>query len=155
MRAKVILPKKLIIDSKAMAKVIENTMNAQAKDIQIDFKVTTQTWNHKPEFVIEVPTPYERIIATGSIIYSYVNDGTRPHIITPKRSKILRFSPFYRAKTSPRSIGSGPGGSSGDPVVAHVVHHPGTTAREFDDVIAKKWDAKIGGIFQRAVDSAV
>lgn len=154
-RAKVILPKKLILDAKAMGRVIENTLNATAKDMKIDFDVTAQTWKNKPQFVIETPSPYERIVATGSIIYSYVNDGTPPHVITPHRSKLLRFSPFYRAKTSPRSISSGPGGSSGDAVFARRVNHPGTKAREFDRVIAEKWDRLLPGIFQRAVDSAI
>lgn len=44
-----------------------------------------------------------------------VNDGTRPHIIRPKRAKALRFN-----------VG-------GKVVFARVVHHPGTRARPFLD----------------------
>lgn len=44
-----------------------------------------------------------------------VHDGTRPHIIRPKRAKALRFR-----------IG-------GRIVYAKVVHHPGTKARPFLD----------------------
>lgn len=44
-----------------------------------------------------------------------VNDGTRPHIIRPKRAKALRFK-----------VG-------GKVVFARIVHHPGTRARPFLD----------------------
>lgn len=44
-----------------------------------------------------------------------VNDGTKPHIIRPKRAKALRFR-----------VG-------GKVVFARVVHHPGTRARPFLD----------------------
>ncbi|MEU0317215.1 HK97 gp10 family phage protein [Nocardioides sp. NPDC006273] len=44
-----------------------------------------------------------------------VNDGTKPHIIRPKRAKALRFK-----------VG-------GKTVYAMVVHHPGTRARPFLD----------------------
>jgi hypothetical protein len=44
-----------------------------------------------------------------------VNDGTRPHIIRPKRAKALRFK-----------VG-------GKTVFARIVHHPGTRARPFLD----------------------
>ena len=44
-----------------------------------------------------------------------VNDGTRPHIIRPKRAQVLRFK-----------VG-------GRTVFAKVVHHPGTRARPFLD----------------------
>ena len=44
-----------------------------------------------------------------------VNDGTKPHIIRPKRAQVLRFK-----------VG-------GKTVFARVVHHPGTRARPFLD----------------------
>ncbi|WP_030684284.1 HK97 gp10 family phage protein [Streptosporangium amethystogenes] len=44
-----------------------------------------------------------------------VNDGTRPHLIRPRRAQVLRFK-----------VG-------GKTVFAKVVHHPGTRARPFLD----------------------
>ena len=44
-----------------------------------------------------------------------VNDGTKPHIIRPKRAKALKFK------------------MGGKTVYAKVVHHPGTRARPFLD----------------------
>lgn len=44
-----------------------------------------------------------------------VNDGTKPHIIRPKRAKALRFK------------------AGGKTLFAKVVHHPGTRARPFLD----------------------
>ncbi|MFD3535242.1 HK97 gp10 family phage protein [Streptomyces sp. NPDC058664] len=45
----------------------------------------------------------------------WVNDGTRPHIIRPRRGKALKFK------------------MGGRTVYAAVVHHPGTRARPFLD----------------------
>ena len=51
---------------------------------------------------------------------AFVNDGTRPHIIRPRRAQVLRFT-----------VG-------GRTVFAKVVHHPGTRARPFLDQAARE-----------------
>lgn len=53
----------------------------------------------------------------GSDVYyaPFVNDGTRPHIIRPRRASVLRFQ-----------VG-------GQTVYARVVHHPGTKPNPFLD----------------------
>ena len=87
---KLILPKKLIANPAKMARALTNALNGVAKDIQIDLKVTTQTWRHRVEFPIASPSPYRRTISTADEIYGYVNDGTRPHIIRPKGWRCAR-----------------------------------------------------------------
>ena len=67
-------------------------------------------------------------ITIGSDVFyaPFVNDGTAPHIIRPRRAQALRFR-----------IG-------GRVVYAKVVHHPGTRARPFlDDAL--KQDARARG----------
>lgn len=152
-RARVILPKKLIGNPAAMSRAITNALNMAAKDMQTDFRVTTQTWNTSVDFAIETPSTWERIVGTNSALYGMLNEGTKPHAIFPRRSKILSFAPVFRAKTTPRSISSGSGGSSGDHVVARHVNHPGTEPREWDTVIAQKWDRLFPQLMQRAIDS--
>ncbi len=61
----------------------------------------------------------------------YVNDGTRPHIIRPKRAQALRFV-----------IG-------GRVVFARVVHHPGTKARPFLDDALRQVAAASGYSFRQ------
>jgi hypothetical protein len=141
-------------DPKRMARAIANALDGAAKGVLIDFKTTTSSWRHKPSFQTSSPSPYERIVGTSDEIYGYVNNGTRAHTIRP-RGRRLRFASGYRAKTRPGVIGSTGGGPFGSPVFARVVHHPGTAARHFDEAIAKKWQAQLPVIMQRAIDSEI
>lgn len=152
---KLIIPKKLIADPAKLSRALTNAMNGVAKDIQVDFKVTTQTWSHKVAFPITSPATYERVIATDDEIYGYVNDGTRAHDIAPKGGGVLRFSTPFQAKTLPNQIMSRSGSKGTTPAVARVVHHPGTTARAFDKAIHDKWEKLFPDIMQRAIDSEV
>lgn len=151
---KLILPKKLIADPQKMARALTNALNGVAKDIAIDFNVTTQTWNHRVAFSISSPATYSRRVATDDAVYGYVNDGTRAHRIEP-HGKVLRFNTPFRAKTVPGQIMSGPGSSGGAEVFARGVNHPGTKARNFDKTIHDKWEKQFAGIMQRALDSEV
>ncbi len=110
-----------------------------------DFLETTKTWEHKVEFSIDVSTKGQGpavLVGTDDEIYGYVNDGTPPHIIRPVHAKMLRFATGYAAKTSPGVLASGSGGASGSIAYAKIVHHPGTKARNFDKVIADKWQSR-------------
>lgn len=60
----------------------------------------------------------------------YVNDGTRPHIIRPRRARALRFRVGGRI------------------VYAAVVHHPGTRARPFLDDALRQVAAARGYSFR-------
>lgn len=152
---KLIIPKQLIADPQKLARSLTNAMNGVAKDIQVDFKVTTQSWQHKVEFPISSPATYERQIATDDEIYGYVNDGTRAHDIAPKGGGVLRFNTPFQSKTLPNQIMSRSGSKGTTPAVARVVHHPGTTARAFDKAIHDKWEKLFPDIMQRAIDSEV
>ena len=59
-----------------------------------------------------------------------VHDGTRPHVIRPRRAKALRFR------------------SGGRIVFATVVHHPGTRARPFLDQALRQVAASRGYSFR-------
>lgn len=150
----VILPKKLLFDIDALSRVVENTLDGSAKAATVDFEVTTQTWEHKPDFVINA-TPGKRQIFTTDKIYKYVNDGTKPHIITAKNAKQLVFGVPYGAKTAVQVIGSSPGSKGRTIVRKKSVSHPGTEAREFTVVIADKWSKQLPVNMQRSVDSEI
>lgn len=105
-----------------------------ARLVEADFKSTTRTWEHKPQFVTQVAqSGNDYVVASGtdSAIFLYVDAGTRPHIIKAKRSKYLAFQGGYRAKTRVGIIGSQEGGSFGETQFAQQVKHPGTKARKF------------------------
>lgn len=139
-----------------MRRVIENTLNAQAKAIKVDLALPAQTWRHKAPATIAKTGPYERTITVDDPIYVMLNDGTKPHDIKPKKpGGMLRFQGPFRAKTVPNEIRSNKGSVGAVVTWSRGVHHPGTKARNWDRVIAKKWRGRIGDIFQRAIDSEV
>ena len=119
---------------------LNNALTQTAKAIQVDYRVTTKTWDHQPVFEIKTPAKFERLIFTTDKIYLFVSGGTRPHVIKPKNASMLRFQAGYSAKTSVRVIGSTAGGSSGRVIYSRGVMHPGTKARQFPEVIGKKWE---------------
>lgn len=152
--ATIIKPRGSVFKPEQQARIIQNTLTATAKGIKADFGVTTQTWGHRPDFKIESPTPFERTVSTDDDVYTMLDAGTRPHTIKPKRGGgILRFATPFRAKTVPNQIMSRGGTKGSGLVVARVVHHPGTAARHWAKVIARKWQGQVGAIFQRAIDS--
>lgn len=149
-----IIPKGTILDAEALARAIENTLDGVAKDIKVDFDVTTQTWKDRPDFAIEKRDGY-RSVSTEDEIYGYVNFGTRPHLIMARPGGGLRFQTGFRPKTRVRYIGSNAGGASGPFVGAKSVQHPGSEAREFDQTIQEKWDGLMQNTLQRAIDAEV
>lgn len=122
-------------------KAIIGALDKTANLILQDFKKTTATWEHKPDFSL---TPYlskgnmARAIGTNSLIYHFVDHGTKAHRIEPKRSKYLAFQSGYRAKTRVGIIGSQEGGAFGDTVIAQGVDHPGFPGRKFVKTIGKR-----------------
>lgn len=102
--------------------------------IMRDMQATTRTWNHKPTFYVVIHKTggdYAVIAGTDNLIYLFVDRGTKAHPIKAKRSKYLRFSSGFRAKTRVNIIGSQGGGSFGNPVFREQVKHPGTKPRNF------------------------
>lgn len=154
MKLKAIIPSRLAMDPQRLARGIQNGLDASAKAVKVDFGVTVQTWNEKPEFAIS-ETDDGRIVGTDDEVYGYVNDGTRPHLIVARRAKVLAFGVPSSPKTAVRVIGSSAGSRGNTPVKIKAVHHPGTDAREFDEVIAEKWREQFPVTMQRALDSEV
>ena len=155
MRMKTIRISGDMIDAKKLRRAIENGLTGAAKATKVDFDVTTQSWSKRPTFTIE-SEPGKRTVATENEVYGYVDEGTKPHLITAKSpNKPLTFGVGGSPKTTPRVIGSYSGRKGTTIVRAQVVHHPGSAARDFSETIKEKWDRELVNILQRAVDSAV
>lgn len=148
-----------LFDMASIERVVENTLNMTALAVKVDFNVTQRTFKRKHVFRIR-KKKNERIVSTDSLIYHFLNDGTKRHPI-PKRpgAKMLRFQwggpGSYKPKTLTRKILSRQGGSTGPMVSMKKVMHPGTEARKFDEVIAEKWDKELPTQMQRAIDAEV
>lgn len=141
LRMRAIIPKK--VNFNAVMATVEKEMKAIHKDVDKDFDSTVRTWEHSVRFDREFQSSRSRIrFFTGSQdeIYTYVSGGTRPHRIVPRRAKVLAFPGTFRAKTSPGTIPSRSGGSSGATVFSQGVMHPGSEPRHFDQQIRRKWE---------------
>lgn len=74
-----------------------------------------------------------QIVAGGTQQVGYavhVHEGTRPHIIRPRRAKALRWAPNAADRRLTGSVRSG-AARAGRVRFAKVVHHPGTKANPF------------------------
>lgn len=80
--------------------------------------------------------------------------GTRPHIIVPRRARVLRFQSGYRRKVTKGKIGRRSGGASGNTVFARIVRHPGQQGTDLDKTIAKKWQPQLETRVVKAIDQA-
>ena len=157
-----IKPKRLKED--AMRLALLNPMRDFGKEIKKEFEETTKTWDHKVNFEIlrSISSKWgtvEVAVLTDDEIYGYVNEGTRPHIIRPKkRGGKLVFKwggpGSYAAKTTPGVIGSTSGGQSGSTVAFPYVNHPGTKARNFSKIIKKKMEPRFKKKMEKAMAAA-
>lgn len=127
------------LDPRKHKRAIETAQGFTATRAIQDYQSTTRTWKHKPSFRIAHKGD-SVTVGTDDEIYGYVDKGTRPHTIRPRRAKVLRFSSGYRAKTTPGSLGSGSGGATGGAVYRRFVQHPGTKARRFTELVQKRAD---------------
>lgn len=140
MTIKGIVPPK--IDSKKTASNILKALDEGANVITKDYNKTIATWNDPPKFVTKKTIGKDaiyNIYPSGSSIevdkYVWTDLGTKPHTIVPKKAPSLLFRPNFTAKTKPKVISSGAGGSSGPIVGAKKVNHPGTKPRLFSITI--------------------
>lgn len=149
-----ILPDKEIIDMPEMQKQIKRVLRRTARRVEGDYKRTTDTWKKRPDFDT-ILNEYEAIIGTDNIIYIYVERGTRPHPIRAVRAPRLIFNTQFAPKTQPGQLKSSPG-FSGPPVASKLeVQHPGTEARDFTKVIAKKTQPQFQRDLEKAIKKAV
>ena len=130
-----------------------NAVGRQATAIKKDYARTVKSWAKKPEFEVQqsLKGGPSVLVGTDDVVYLFVDEGTRPHIIAPKGPWPLRFQTGYKAKTSPGVLDSGSGGKFGPERRALVVHHPGTEARGFSAKIAAEHEK----LFKRAMERAM
>lgn len=120
-------------------------------------------WEHQPDFAARKYVEADRLAVSvyptgpSKSIWEYVDQGTRPHPITPKRARFLRFQwggpGSYVAKTLPRPARTVSGGGrvvGGVTVYAKRVEHPGSEGRGFTQQIAEDIEPD----FLRVVENA-
>lgn len=138
-----------LFDSETLTRVLL----AEAEAVQADYQKTVKTWTNKPVFKIKPEGKFAVFVGTSDTIYGYVELGTRPHIIRPKRAKALRFnSAGFKPKTTPSQLTAVSGSPASPPTVyTQEVNHPGTQARNFTPKIAKRAQSRLSRAAQIAL----
>lgn len=125
-------------DPKLLTKLIRDAWYEGTKQIQREYNKTTRRWVVRPKFTIKRTSTggtLTAVISTKSAIYGYVDEGTKPHAIRPKRAPALRFQTGFVPKTTPNVLDSTTGRHFGPFVYAQQVMHPGNAPRNFTVII--------------------
>jgi len=131
-------------------KVLQEELATEQKAILRELRLGVSTWKRQPAF--EVKTQGESTtIGTDNPIYGYVNDGTKPHVIRPKKAKRLAFyAGGFVSKTVPNRLQARTGRvANTNPVFAQGVQHPGTQARDFTGQVQSRSEARLLRNLQR------
>jgi len=145
---------------KDMKQVISKSLDKEAERVKKEYESTVSTWNTKPKFIIKRKTsePQTRIIkpAAGKAkkIYTFVDQGTRPHIIRPKRAKVLAFKTGGLSKTTPGRLKARRGRLGTKQVFSQMVSHPGSKARNFTKKIQEKSRGKLKKLVEKNIAAA-
>jgi len=125
---------------------LRKTLRAEGKIDKRMLQKTTATWKGtKPRFkVIEKVTPRELSVevvpsGAGAKKWWWLQDGTRAHIIRPKkRGGRLFFRTGFKPKTKIGKLKSGRGARGKNWASAKQVRHPGTKARLWRFTVRRK-----------------
>lgn len=149
--------KRDVINVKKIMGAIRGAAVEIGRGMRADFEKTTRTWKHKPIFTIKIATSGEALVSvfTDNQIYIWVSGGTKPHMIRPRNAKVLAFNVPFQAKTRVRWIGSRNGMKGKLRVYSKGVKHPGTEAREYDQVVYDIWQPKFELLMERRINNAV
>lgn len=139
----------------AVRAAIDSEINAVANDMLLDYELTTATWKRDVKFVKDINVTRDKqeiLVGTDDEIYGYVDEGTKPHKIRPKKAGgTLAFPSEFAPKTQPGHMVASKGFSGGKTAFAKEVNHPGTKARKFTKNIQKKWQK----LFEKRMDKAM
>ena len=121
--------KKLIHHLTLMPELLPRKVAEEAYQHALDF-VPVRTGRLRQSIHIETHGKEYHVVAGSRIAYyaPYVEFGTRPHIILPRRAKVLRFE------------------VRGQVVYARYVHHPGTKPQYFMRRAAERTISELGYI---------
>lgn len=134
-------------DPKTFSKELERRYGRIGEQIRRDFDKTVSTWEKKPKFTVKrIRTNTGAIIfeaGTDNEIYGYVTMGTEPHVIRAKNAPFLSFRYPFGAKTTPNLLTSKAGFLGDNWARKQEVQHPGTEPRNFNKIIAKRFQDKV------------
>jgi len=163
-----------LFNPKAIEDALRAAQRAWMNKCSEEFRKTTKGWKTRVDWFASMKEQGSATIVditTDSDIYRYVDEGTKPHDIAPKKAKSLAFPSIFVPKTRPGSLEVGPGRdvswevkisrfrerrtgrfAAGKMIFRAHVHHPGTKARDFTGQIRKKMEPVLVKDMQKAMD---
>lgn len=117
-----------------------------AQEAQRPLQEATATWAHRPRIDVRprgggigAKTAYLDLTVNPALPFGYLDAGTPPHMIFPKKAGgVLAFNSRFRAKSRPNSLRAYAGMSAGPVRFSRGVHHPGFPARNFTKLAIEK-----------------
>jgi len=139
---------------RGLARKHPQTVRVATREVAVEaqtlFERTVHTWTNPPQFTIEEARGTFRV-GTDDPRYKWVDEGTRPHEIRPRRASVLRFTGPYQPKTKPGVLASYAGGRGRIVIWAQRVMHPGTEARGFSTIIRERVQATAANVVRAAL----
>lgn len=119
-----IIPRSLSMFAPSKHKqAIERTMKMGEQAALEEIKALTSDWSSPPSVEVQRRGDITGIIVTDKR-WVFADEGTKSHVIRPKRAKVLHFTT-----------------RAGDEVFTKHVNHPGTKARYLSKQVQRKVDA--------------
>ena len=137
-----IKPKGKLFDLPRIERAVRQGMRAAGDEAISLLEGYTKDWNPPPTFEA-VPVSDGIVVGTDDQRFEWVDEGTKPHVITPKRAKVLRFN------------AGGGGGATGDVVYTKRVNHPGTAPRNYTALVNKQMQDALPTIIASYLDPAL
>jgi hypothetical protein len=128
-----------------MNDTINGTLDQGVDFAESLFTKATATWSdkNKPKLLVKTFSYGRRVTASGTV-FGYVDKGTRPHMIYPRRAKRLRFNGSgFKAKSRVRYLYAYAGSVGGGQVFRPRVSHPGFPAREFSIRVSEEMQKEL------------
>lgn len=145
------------VDFRDIAKDIEKetkkAMRKQQKDLIRELKSETSKWK-KPAEYEAVETDDGATIVTDDDRVTWIDEGTAPHSITPKRHRFLKFRPgdHVRNEIARRQASVA---SQDVAVYAKTIHHPGIKPRNFIEKVMQRQEKDVMSAIEDAVEKAI
>lgn len=146
-------PKRLI-KGEDVNLALEIALDRAAEVALKELRRTTTTWKTQVEFTVQ-RTHYQRRIRTTNQIWNWVDRGTPPHDIEPKKKKFLQFQTGYQRKTVPGILDSFTGGSYGAYRRTKFIEHPGIKPRKFREAMQDLLEERLKDEVELAVLQAL
>lgn len=155
MGVKLIALKPKLFKGSVFLREYEKEAKAITNGVHKDYRKAVSKWRRKPKFKKRVEFRDIGIImavTTDNKIFLYWDEGTKKHIIRPRRREFLRFiGSSYRARSAPRGRGRP---RKSDYVYTKMVKHPGFKGTKTSQKIRKRWGPRVIKKMDRATKRA-